>query len=192
MLEELPWQTVSVRLSDKLQGQKQRHIRFRDLMWTITLWNTKQWMFGANWTTRTANPVISREMYPCRAAPPPIPFGNSSEQGSTSAVQHAGQDFRNSGTNLFHLEISFSFYCCRAESKPDRISKRSSLLLYCQNFLFSKMHSLKRFKMIINIKDLCLLYSNCTFPNSVSTRLFFQEHEEMLLLVTIKGRTWRI
>lgn len=71
MLEELPWQTVSVRLSDKLQGQKQRHIRFRDLIWTITLWNTKQWMFGANWTTRTANPVISREMYPCRAVPSP-------------------------------------------------------------------------------------------------------------------------
>lgn len=79
MLEELPWQTVSVRLSDKLQGQKQKHIRFRDLIWTITLWNTKQWMFGANWTTRTANPVISREMYPCRAAPcpaaaPPPPY----------------------------------------------------------------------------------------------------------------------
>ena len=124
--------------------------------------------------------------------PHPIPFGNSSQRGSTSAVQRAGQDFRNSGTNLFHLEISFSFYCCRAESKPDPLSKRRSLLLYCQNFLFSKMHSLKRFKMIINIKDLCLLYSNCISPHSVSPRLFFQEHEEILSLVTIKGRTWRI
>ena len=73
MLEELPWQTVSVRLSDKLQRQKQRHIRFRDLIWTITLWNAKQWMLGANWTTRTANPVISWETYPCRAAPHPTP-----------------------------------------------------------------------------------------------------------------------
>ena len=31
-------------------------------------------MFGANWTTRTANPVISREMYPWRAAPHPSPL----------------------------------------------------------------------------------------------------------------------
>lgn len=108
-----------------------------------------------------------------QSSPPSHPFGNSSEQGLTSAVQLAGQNFRNSGTNLFHLEISFSFYCCRVQSKQDAISKRSSLLLYRQNFLFSKMYSLKRFKMIISTKDLCLLYTNCIFPHSVSSRLLF-------------------
>lgn len=73
-------------------------------------------------------------------------FSNSSERGSTSAAQYAGQKFRNAGTNLFHLEISFSFYCCRIKSKLDPVSKRRSLLLYCQGFLFSKMYSFKNFK----------------------------------------------
>lgn len=59
--------------------------------------------------------MISWEMYPHQAFSPSLTtrFGNSPEQGSASAVQHAGQNFRNPGTNLFHLEISFSFYCCR-------------------------------------------------------------------------------
>lgn len=117
-----------------------------------------------------------------------IPCGDRSAQGSTSAVQHADQNFRNSGTNLFHLEISFSFYCCRISSKPDLISKRRSLLLNCQNFLFSKRHQLKRFKMIINIKDWCLLDSNYIFPPSISTSYFFARTCKILLSVTIKGR----
>ena len=192
MLEGLPWQTVSVRLSDKLQGQKQRHIRFRDLIWTITLWNTKQWMFGANWTTRTANPVISREMYPWRAAPHPSPLVTvlNKDQLQLCNMLAKISETLEPIYSIWKLVSAF----IAAELSPNQTEFPKGILcsFTCQNFLLSKMHSLKRFKMIINIKDLCLLYSNCIFPHSVSPRLFFQEHEEILLLVTIKGRTWRI
>lgn len=85
----------------------------------------------------------------CPPPPPPIPHPVLQQfwtRINCSCATCAGQDFRNSGTNLFHLEISFSFYCCRAESKPDPISKRRSLLLYCQNFLFLKCTHLKDLK----------------------------------------------
>lgn len=58
------------------------------------------------------NPVMAWEMDPRRILAPPLPSSLVTvlNEDQTSAVQHVDQNFRNPGTNLFHLEISFSFY----------------------------------------------------------------------------------
>lgn len=119
----------------------------RDSVLAVALSNSGKHKAGA----RSPSPCVAlsplKQAYsPGLSSPIPVSFSNSSENGSTSAVQYAGQNFRNSGTNLFHLETSFCFYCRRIESKLDQISKRRPLLFYCWGFLFSKVHSFKRFK----------------------------------------------
>lgn len=74
MLEELPWQTVSVRLSDKLQGQKQRHIRFQRFDLNHHTETQSNGCLEPNLDPpRAASPVISREMYPSKTVPSHFP-----------------------------------------------------------------------------------------------------------------------
>lgn len=128
-------------LHRRTQGKVEKNQRHDQNCWPFHLREMQSWSRQC-----PAPRPLGKAYSPSIPSPLSASFSNSSERGSTSAVQYAGQKFRHAGTNLFHLEISFSFYCCRIKSKLDPVSKRRSLLLYCQGFLFSKMYSFKNFK----------------------------------------------